>query len=94
MGLGRLRACPILAWVGDAECGGGRREVMWIHNTELLEYKDLVELRKLIFKLVPDGHAYTCGEEGPATFPCSREKEHTGPHVACGTEQAYEIWEK
>lgn len=54
------------------------------------------ELRNLIYLLSDSWtpNKQECGIEGPNGFECSRLKGHKGPHVACGTNQAYEIWEK
>ena len=60
--------------------------------------KKYSELRRLVRNLLPvmgDNYEVNagCGVLGPSHFGCTRKKGHEGPHLACGTKEAYEIWE-
>jgi len=51
------------------------------------------KLRRLVRKLCPV-RDIGCEVQGPVGgYVCTRKKGHKGPHLACGTKEAYEIWE-
>ncbi len=54
------------------------------------------ELRILLFDFVVDDAMHLCDEThspiDEKVFTCTREKDHEGPHIACGSTEAIAIW--
>lgn len=68
---------------------------MLIRQDNLLDEQSWDKLRSLIgFFGKIQGGCCVCAQEEPILgLECTRPQGHDGPHIACGFNQAYAIWE-
>lgn len=68
---------------------------MLIRQDNLLDEQSWDMLRSLIWFFGKiQGEYDDCAQEEPILgLECTRPQGHDGPHIACGSNQAYAIWE-